>query len=45
MTQLTQPLSRAELLRDACYIDGKWVGAGNGPSIPVDNPSTGKTII
>src|SRR3546814_2067262 len=33
------------LLRDACYIDGKWVGAGNGASIPVDNPSTGKTIV
>ena len=45
MTALTHPLSRPELLRDACYIDGKWVGAGNGASIPVDNPSTGKTIV
>ena len=45
MTSLTHPLSRPELLRDACYIDGKWVAAGNGPSIPVDNPSTGKTIV
>jgi len=45
MTALTHPLSRPDLLRDACYIDGKWVGAGNGASIPVDNPSTGKTIV
>ena len=28
MTSLTHPLSRPELLRDACYIDGKWVAAG-----------------
>ena len=45
MTALTQPLARPDLLRDACYLDGKWVGAGDGPSIPVDNPSTGKTIV
>ncbi len=45
MTALTHPLARPDLLRDACYIDGKWVAAGNGPSIPVDNPSTGKTIV
>ena len=45
MTQLPRPLSRPDLLRDACYIDGKWVGAGSGPAIAVDNPSTGKTIV
>src|SRR3546814_2940405 len=45
MSQLPQPLKRAELLRDACYIDGKWVGAGGGAGIPVNNPSTGKTIV
>ena len=44
MTQLAQPLRRAELLRDACYIDGKWIGAGSGPSIPVTNLSTGELI-
>lgn len=44
MTQLAQPLRRAELLRDACYIDGKWIGAGSGPSIPVTNPSSGALI-
>jgi succinate-semialdehyde dehydrogenase/glutarate-semialdehyde dehydrogenase len=45
MTALSHPLARPDLLRDACYIDGKWVGAGEGASIPVDNPSTGKTIV
>ena len=45
MTALTHPLSRPDLLRDACYLDGKWVGANGGASIPVDNPSTGKTIV
>lgn len=44
MTQLAHPLRRAELLRDACYIDGKWIGVGSGPSIPVTNPSTGELI-
>ena len=45
MTALSHPLARPDLLRDACYINGKWVGAGEGASIPVDNPSTGKTIV
>ncbi|WP_459614912.1 succinate-semialdehyde dehydrogenase [Bordetella sp. 2513F-2] len=45
MSQLPQSLKRAELLRDACYIDGKWVPAGNGPTIAVNNPSTGKVIV
>lgn len=45
MSQLPQSLKRAELLRDACYIDGKWVAAGDGATIAVTNPSTGKTIV
>lgn len=45
MTALSHPLARPDLLRDACYIDGKWVAAGEGASIPVDNPSTGRTIV
>ncbi|KAG4080978.1 hypothetical protein HA402_010149 [Bradysia odoriphaga] len=45
MTQLAISLQRAELLRDACYIDGKWVGAAGGPAIAVNNPSTGKTLV
>lgn len=45
MTSLTQRLERPDLLRDACYIDGKWHGAGKGPTIPVNNPSTGEIIV
>lgn len=44
MTQSSLTLKRPDLLRDACYLDGKWVAA-TGASIPVDNPSTGKTIV
>ena len=32
------------LLRQACYIDGAWVGADNGETIAVTNPATGETI-
>lgn len=40
--QLVPPkLSDPSLLKDRCYIDGKWVGA---PSKAVDNPATGETI-
>ncbi|OWT81108.1 MULTISPECIES: NAD-dependent succinate-semialdehyde dehydrogenase [unclassified Achromobacter] len=42
---MTQKLQRPDLLRDACYIDGKWHSAGSGPSIPVTNPATGATIV
>jgi succinate-semialdehyde dehydrogenase/glutarate-semialdehyde dehydrogenase len=45
VTSLSQRLERPELLRDACYIDGKWHGAGKGPTIAVTNPSTGQTIV
>lgn len=45
MSQPNIPLKRPDLLRDACYLDGQWVGASGGASIPVDNPSTGKTIV
>ena len=36
--RLTDP----SLLRDQCFIDGAWVGT---PSIKVDNPATGTTIV
>ncbi len=32
------------LLRSACFIDGKWVGADNGDTLTVINPSTGDKI-
>jgi succinate-semialdehyde dehydrogenase/glutarate-semialdehyde dehydrogenase len=36
-------LRDAELFREACYIDGRWVEA-RGASIPVDDPATGEII-
>ena len=32
------------LFRDACFIDGAWVGSSSGSSIAVDNPATGEII-
>jgi succinate-semialdehyde dehydrogenase/glutarate-semialdehyde dehydrogenase len=32
------------LLRQANYIDGKWVGADNGATLPVNNPATGDLV-
>ena len=32
------------LFRQACYIDGTWVGAPSGATIDVDDPATGKVI-
>jgi succinate-semialdehyde dehydrogenase/glutarate-semialdehyde dehydrogenase len=34
----------ADLLRQACYIDGAWVTASSGATIDVDNPATGEVI-
>ena len=36
-------LRDAALLRDLCYIDGKWVGEGK-QSLPVENPATGDIL-
>src|SRR5260370_965919 len=33
-----------DLVREACYIDGQWVGATHRPRILVDDPATGDTI-
>jgi succinate-semialdehyde dehydrogenase/glutarate-semialdehyde dehydrogenase len=33
-----------ELFREACYIDGRWRPVDGGPSIAVDDPSTGETL-
>ena len=32
------------LLREACYIDGQWVGADSGQTITVTNPATGEVL-
>ena len=39
-TALQDPL----LFRQACYIDGMWVGALGGKEIKVDDPATGEVI-
>ena len=40
MLQLTD----RELLREQCYIDGRWLSADSGATIAVTNPATGETI-
>ena len=32
------------LLRNACYIDGKWTQASSGKELQVDDPATGEVI-
>jgi succinate-semialdehyde dehydrogenase/glutarate-semialdehyde dehydrogenase len=40
----TLSLKDASLLRQACYIDGQWVGADSGATFPVENPATGDIL-
>ncbi|MDE1922591.1 MAG: NADP-dependent succinate-semialdehyde dehydrogenase [Gammaproteobacteria bacterium] len=40
MIKLRDPL----LLRQSCYLDGRWLNATNGASLPVDNPATGEPL-
>lgn len=40
MLQLNNP----DLLKQACYIDGRWVGAGHGRTFPVTDPATGELL-
>ena len=37
-------LTDARLFRQSCYIDGAWVTAPSGATIPVDDPATGAII-
>ena len=37
-------LQDSKLLRTGAYIDGAWVDADSGDTLPVDNPATGETI-
>ncbi|WP_019101567.1 NAD-dependent succinate-semialdehyde dehydrogenase [Chromobacterium haemolyticum] len=32
------------LLKQQCYVNGAWLNADNGETIPVTNPATGETI-
>ena len=39
------PPAMTDLMREACYIDGRWIAAAPGAAtIAVDNPATGKVI-
>ena len=37
-------LKDSNLLRQACYVAGAWVGADNGETVEVVNPATGEVI-
>jgi succinate-semialdehyde dehydrogenase/glutarate-semialdehyde dehydrogenase len=37
-------IRKGELLRAACLVDGRWIGAEDGSSIKVLNPATGETL-
>jgi succinate-semialdehyde dehydrogenase / glutarate-semialdehyde dehydrogenase len=37
-------LTRPDLLRQQCYLNGQWVDADNGATAPVTNPATGEVI-
>lgn len=37
-------LSDPKLLRDQCYVDGKWIPANSGKSFDVTNPATGAVL-
>ena len=37
-------LKDAGLLKQACYINGQWMGADNGETLPVTNPATGELV-
>ncbi|HUY84424.1 MAG TPA: NADP-dependent succinate-semialdehyde dehydrogenase [Steroidobacteraceae bacterium] len=32
------------LLRQTCYVDGRWLSAAGGATLPVHNPATGETL-
>ncbi|MBV8678900.1 MAG: aldehyde dehydrogenase family protein, partial [Aquitalea sp.] len=37
-------LKDPSLLKQQCYINGEWLDADNGETIPVTNPATGEII-
>src|SRR5262245_17339681 len=40
----TIKLNDPALLREQCYVDGRWSGAASGAKIPVSNPATGAVL-
>ncbi len=43
-SRVTRLIADQELFREACYIDGRWIGPGAGGTIAVDDPATGEMI-
>jgi succinate-semialdehyde dehydrogenase/glutarate-semialdehyde dehydrogenase len=43
-SRVVKLLRDKELFREACYVNGRWIPAGDGPSIAVDDPATGEII-
>ena len=43
-SRVTQLIKDQELFREACFINGRWIGPGSSGSIPVDDPATGDVI-
>jgi succinate-semialdehyde dehydrogenase/glutarate-semialdehyde dehydrogenase len=41
---MTMDLKDKDLFRQACLIDGAWVGADDGSTLTVTNPATGATL-
>jgi succinate-semialdehyde dehydrogenase/glutarate-semialdehyde dehydrogenase len=37
-------LKDSTLLREQCYVDGRWIGADGGGSIPIVDPATGALV-
>lgn len=37
-------LADKELFRERCYVDGSWIAAQDGKTIPVTDPATGRPI-
>jgi succinate-semialdehyde dehydrogenase/glutarate-semialdehyde dehydrogenase len=37
-------LTDRSLLRDACFVDGRWISSDNGSTIKVKNPATDEVI-
>ena len=38
-------LNKPELLRSQSYVNGQWIDAADGATLPVTNPATGEVII
>ena len=43
-SRVTRLIKDQELFREACFINGRWIGPGSSGSIPVDDPATGDVI-